>query len=256
MTAAEKLLWGTSWPIEATLLDGDLTPVTGVAGSTCISIRRKSNDQYFNFSTLAFGAWVGTNNEAILTEVDASNAPGEYKYDWDTSTVTNETDDDLYVFRIHETGSLARNVPQLGEIQADSWWKDIKDKTDQMNFTSGNIDANTVSSIAVTLTSGTIGLVSASVWDAQRVDHELSGSFGEGINLISSSISDVNGSLNLVSGAIDTVFDMTAGRWLINTSSNQMIFYKADNVTEVARFDLFGSDGSSSSDCVFERVKV
>jgi len=53
---------------------------------------------------------------------------------------------------------------------------------------------------------------------------------------------------------IDFIRDMTAGRWKIVNS--QMIFYKEDNFTEVARFNLFDDGSMPSEDSVFERVKV
>ena len=53
---------------------------------------------------------------------------------------------------------------------------------------------------------------------------------------------------------IQNIYDMQFGRWkLIN---KQMIFYKADNITEIARFDLFDDSGNPSAEAVFERVKV
>lgn len=55
-----------------------------------------------------------------------------------------------------------------------------------------------------------------------------------------------------VSGSIQTIYHLTAGRWYITGS--QMIFYQDDGVTECARFNLFDQDGLPSSDCVFERV--
>jgi hypothetical protein len=44
------------------------------------------------------------------------------------------------------------------------------------------------------------------------------------------------------------------GRWKIE--NNQLILYKGDNVTEVARFNLFDSTGQPTEDQVFDRVKV
>lgn len=44
------------------------------------------------------------------------------------------------------------------------------------------------------------------------------------------------------------------GRWKI--ISNQMIFYKSDNVTEVARFNLLDKDGSPTEKNVMERARV
>ena len=60
--------------------------------------------------------------------------------------------------------------------------------------------------------------------------------------------------VNDVTGSIELLRDITAGRWKM--VSNQMIFYREDNVTEVARFNLFDDAGAPSMDAVFERVKI
>lgn len=50
------------------------------------------------------------------------------------------------------------------------------------------------------------------------------------------------------------IADVEGGRWKI--VNNQMIFYKDDNITEVARFDLFDAAGSPTDDAVMERKRV
>lgn len=50
------------------------------------------------------------------------------------------------------------------------------------------------------------------------------------------------------------IYDIQFGRWLID--GNQMIFYKEDNYTEIARFDLYDADGNPTMDAVFERVRT
>ena len=57
-----------------------------------------------------------------------------------------------------------------------------------------------------------------------------------------------------MSSTLGSLYDIQYGRWKI--VSNQMVFYKDDNITEVARFDLFDDSGNPSEDAVFERVKV
>jgi hypothetical protein len=52
----------------------------------------------------------------------------------------------------------------------------------------------------------------------------------------------------------DLVFNVEAGRWKLE--SNQMIFYEDDNLTEIARFDLFDSGGSPTMENVYERRRV
>jgi hypothetical protein len=63
-----------------------------------------------------------------------------------------------------------------------------------------------------------------------------------------------------VSGSVAEVFafvrDIEGGRWKIDTATNQMIFYAPDNVTEIARFNLFDSDGVPASEDVYERTRV
>ena len=50
--------------------------------------------------------------------------------------------------------------------------------------------------------------------------------------------------------------DIAGGKWTMDSSTNQMIFYAADNTTEVARFDLTDSDGSGSVSSVFTRTRT
>lgn len=53
---------------------------------------------------------------------------------------------------------------------------------------------------------------------------------------------------------VDNIYDIEEGRWHI--VGNQMIFYKTDNVTEVARFNLFDENGVPTMDAPFERRRV
>ena len=46
------------------------------------------------------------------------------------------------------------------------------------------------------------------------------------------------------------------GRWKIEESAKQMVFYQDDNSTEIARFDLFDRNGTKSIDELFERRLV
>jgi hypothetical protein len=53
---------------------------------------------------------------------------------------------------------------------------------------------------------------------------------------------------------VNGLYDMQFGRWKIE--ANQMIFYKDDNTTEIARFDLFDADGNPTMDAVFDRFRT
>ena len=46
------------------------------------------------------------------------------------------------------------------------------------------------------------------------------------------------------------------GRWLIDQSTKQMVFFQDDNRTEIARYNLFDRNGSASITELFERQLV
>jgi len=61
---------------------------------------------------------------------------------------------------------------------------------------------------------------------------------------------------NTIRTSMDFTRDISAGRWKMDKATNQMIFYKEDNVTEVARYNLTNENGAPSTSSVFERQKV
>lgn len=69
-------------------------------------------------------------------------------------------------------------------------------------------------------------------------------------------VADVWQMVNDVTGSIAGLYDVAFGRWRIDTATNQMIFYRDDNSTVVATFDLFDETGVPTFDGVFERRLV
>ena len=61
---------------------------------------------------------------------------------------------------------------------------------------------------------------------------------------------------NTLGQVVKFIGDIEGGRWLLDGS--QMIFYGPDNVTEIARFDLYKSDGTlaSEGDDIYERKRT
>ncbi len=54
---------------------------------------------------------------------------------------------------------------------------------------------------------------------------------------------------------IEFIKDIEGGRWTINGTTNKMTFYKSDNTTVVAEFDLRDSAGAPSVSEVFTRLR-
>jgi hypothetical protein len=67
-------------------------------------------------------------------------------------------------------------------------------------------------------------------------------------------VSTILNTVTQMSGTLASLYDIQYGRWQI--VGNQMIFYKDDNSTVVARFNLFDDMGAPTMDAVFDRVKV
>ena len=65
---------------------------------------------------------------------------------------------------------------------------------------------------------------------------------------------DYNKQVDDVQTDIAFLKDIEGGRWKIE--GNQMIFYKADNATEIARFNLKDINSNPTDRNVFERVRV
>jgi hypothetical protein len=94
---------------------------------------------------------------------------------------------------------------------------------------------------------------------ALSASYDISGSVQEisaSIVLLDTNIDSISTVLTQVSGAVEFIKHIEGGRWIIDETVNQMIFYEPDNVTEVARFNLYDITGSATSTCVYERVRV
>lgn len=74
------------------------------------------------------------------------------------------------------------------------------------------------------------------------------------------SASSLSGDISSIKSALDAdltfVKDMLGGQWRIDDQNFQMVFYKDDNTTEVARFDLIDNKGTPSFLSVFLRKRV
>ena len=51
-------------------------------------------------------------------------------------------------------------------------------------------------------------------------------------------------------------YDISGGRWILDSATNQMIFFAADNVTEIARFNMKDENNIPSVESVFSRTRV
>lgn len=62
--------------------------------------------------------------------------------------------------------------------------------------------------------------------------------------------------LRELSANVELIKQAEFGRWKIDATNKQLIFYKEDNVTEIARFDLFDLENNKAITNVIERKRV
>lgn len=101
------------------------------------------------------------------------------------------------------------------------------------------------------------GIYSASIHIADNFTGHLLWDTGESTPVYASE--DIDNKLHtllMLSSSVDFTRHFTSGKWKIDTSAYQMIFYKEDNSTELARYDLKDESGNESYTSVFERVKA
>ena len=92
--------------------------------------------------------------------------------------------------------------------------------------------------------------------DQSQVETAISASESNIRGADSDDLKDLSDQLDIVQVDLTFLKDIEGGRWKLDEATNQMVFYKADNVTEVCRFNMFDKDGNLATENVFERVRV
>lgn len=62
--------------------------------------------------------------------------------------------------------------------------------------------------------------------------------------------------ITIIKDDIEFIKQIESGRWKINKSTSEMIFYKDDNTTEIMRFKLYNEFGQPNVEGPFERERL
>lgn len=109
---------GESELIRSLFLDNLNVGITGQAPN--ITIRRNSDDFYWDFDDNTFKASGWTTRVGSMSETDATTEPGLYQYSFDMGGL----DADTYYVKTTLTGANASNTPQTNEIITGEWMDD------------------------------------------------------------------------------------------------------------------------------------
>ena len=113
-------------------------------------------------------------------------------------------------------------------------------------WTDGNVSGSRVTSGVGEIIDAS-GMYSASVYFSNNFSGSIVWDTGESAPVYATE--DYNG----INENIEFIRDIEGGRWKIDTSTNEMVFYKKDNATVIATFGLSGSSGDPTTSNVFER---
>lgn len=217
-------------------------------------------------STCVSGTFVARGNAKVTNNSDAifinelinSGTIGEAVWDVDANNF-NVLDTTGYVLNsISSSLSDGVSISSSSVINlVDSIWNEPNGS----HLISGSTGDSIYSGSSVVDVSASVDVSSivSGVWDAGASGFNTSGSIGylqNRIANIDANVLSIGGTVNLISGAVDFIKDIEGGRWRIDSGLNQMVFYKDDNTTEIARFDLFDAGGAPTTDAVFDRRKV
>lgn len=145
-----------------------------------LKIHRTSDDLIFDFNDNTFKDTGLVSDTQVMTEIDATDLPGQYKYAFDTSAITNPVADDNYILIV--TCASADNVPQRGEIKVGQFVDDIDASissrasetsvTEILGLVQSNIRITPTNDASGNLTSGTMKIYPTKA-DAQADTNEL-----------------------------------------------------------------------------------
>lgn len=119
---SERIQTGDLEPIYVEARDKTGDPLTG-ATDLFVRLFRDSDGEFFDWADLTFKAAGHTTLNKLLTEVDATNAPGLYRVTggFNTATITNASADDQYLVVPLQTPGTDAVIPQPGELKVGQW---------------------------------------------------------------------------------------------------------------------------------------
>jgi hypothetical protein len=231
-----RIQTGATERVEAIMLDGSLAPLTGLLDAL-LSVRRVSDGYWLYFSDDTFKASGWTTRQQVMSELDSTNDPGVYGHDLDTSAITNMAADDTLELRADCASAV--NTPQTGEIKVGQFVDNL-DAAVSSRAAAGEYDTE-MARLDVDVSSR----AAAGEYDTEmaRLDVDVSsrapaGEYDTDMAHLDVDVSSRASAADVatLTGDISFIKDIEGGRW--HLTGGQMIFYKNDNTTEVARFDI------------------
>jgi len=132
------VLTGATEPIQVYAVNAVGNPLTGLT-DLYVRVRRFSDGFYLDWNDMTFKSSGWTTLNKLLTELDATNAPGLYSVTGglNTGSITNPATDDTYTVISLQTPGVTARLPSPAEIKMGRW-------VDQMNVMFGKLPDNNI----------------------------------------------------------------------------------------------------------------
>jgi hypothetical protein len=183
-----------------------------------LKIYRQSDGRYLDFADQTFKPALSvTLMLQSLTEVDAVNLSGLYRYLFNTAAIINPMANDVYTIEVLQTpGTDVANLPIEGEIHVGNWL-DRVDVNVSSRMPSGPL--------TVTVDAASRLAIADAVWNELLASHTIAGSASQFVTLIQ----------KLLRNRLE----------LTNGNINNWILYDDDSATPLLKWNVTDVNGTS-----------
>lgn len=164
-----------------------------------------------------------------LTELNAGDGKGIYYYDYDDSDLEGS-----YLFVVNSPSTPKKDARQVF-FEKRLGWSD----TERMQIR----DALGIGGDKLLAAGGQLQDI--------KID---TGTIRSDVTIIKNDVDAIRDDVAVLIADVQFIKDIEGGKWEIK--NNQMIFYKNDNTTEVARFNLFNDINQPAMEHIFKRNRV
>lgn len=179
-----------------------------------------------------------------ITEVDSTNMKGYYYYEFTQAEL-----DTVGHVAVHFSNAATRDFLGVAQVVAYDPYSDFTTTIPTL-ATEANATTNTNSIITEVDANETKIDLLATEANATTNKNDIITE----VNANETKIDTLTTTVGTINTNMDFVNNIEGGKWEI--TSNQMIFYKSDNATEVARFNLYDVNGNPAETNVYKRERV
>ncbi len=173
------------------------------------------------------------------------NDPRLNNLDTTISSRSSHSPADVWSYTTRELTNPDNYKADVSSLALETTSQSIKSQTDKMQFTANN-------DIKATLDGEKVNLTNTTESQIDNIENNVTN-----VDQYKADVSNLalEATVQTIKTKVEDIEHVEKGNWEIDTTNNQMIFYK-QNGDELMRFNLYDDDGNPSTNQVFRREKV